>query len=218
MRTRSLLHWLLLLGALLVSFDALAQRRGIRVDSGSWFDPIPIPSASCPLLGPGNGTLVTWRGHVFSGRDNVAHTFNRYCQYTEPTQFSGFAVFFDDSEDVLAQMVGSNFDDRVSAIRYAMLDGVPFDTATGFQWVFVQFPFEGAIVGLYGFDDPPVTLDTTSYISRNGVKLWDAQRDGYNGEFFCFQGSTYLGRWNGLAAPASPCHLIGFRVFKNGLE
>lgn len=216
MRMRSLLQWLLLLSTLVLSLDAAAQRRGIRVDSGSWFDPIPIPSASCPFAT--GGTLVTWRGHVFSGRDDPAHTFNRYCQYTEPGQFSGPAVFFDDSEEVLADMVTSNFDDRVSAIRYAMLDGVPFDTATGFQWVFVEFPFDGAIVGLYGFDDPPVTLGTSSYISRNGVKLWDAQRDGFAGEFFCFQGTTYLGRWNGLAAPASPCHLIGYRLFKSGLE
>jgi hypothetical protein len=217
MGVSALARWLLLGVLAILACDATAQRRGVRVDTGAWFAPIDIPSASCPLATAGS-TLVTWRGHVFSGRDVPAHLFDPYCQYTEPTQFSGFGVFFDDSEDVLAQMVGSNFDDRVSAIRYAMLDGVPFNNATGFQWVFVLFPFDGAIVGLYGFDDPPIALDTRSYISRGGTKLWDGGRDGYEGEFFCFEGGTYRGRWNGANSPASPCLTIGFRLFKAGFE
>lgn len=206
---------LALLVLLAPSLDADA-RRGVRVDEGAWTDAIDIPSPDCPGAADGS-TLVTWRAHVFSGRDDAAHLFDTYCQTTLPGQFDSNALF-DPSEAVLAQMVGENLDDRVTAIRYSFLDGVPFDDATGFQWAFYQFPFGGGIVALYGFDDPPIVLDDRSYILRDHTRYWDGARDGYEGEFFCFQDDRFLGDWDGTLEDVSPCQTIGFRLFRDDFE
>ena len=200
----------------LLSLDVHAQRRGVRVDAGAWSDPFDIPSASCPGATAGS-TLVTWSGHVFSGRNHPDHLFDTYCQTTLPGEFSSDALF-DPSEAVLAQMVGQNADDRVTAIRFAFLDGVPFDDATGFQWAFYRFPSGGGIAALYGFDDPAFVFDASSFIERHHVRYWDGARDGYDGEFFCFEGSTFVGRWDGTLADDSPCLLIGYRLFRGSFE
>ena len=200
----------------LLSLDAFAQRRGVRVDAGAWTDPIDLPSASCPGA-TASSPLVTFSGHVFSGRNHPDHLFDAYCQTTLPGAFSSDALF-DPSEAVLAQMVGQNAGDRVTAIRYAYLDGIPFNDATGFQWAFYRFPSGGMIAALYGFDDPPLAFDHSSYIERNHVRPWDGGRDGYDGEFFCFEGERFVGSWDGTLDDAPACLLIGYRLFRGGFE
>lgn len=61
-------------------------------------------------------------------------------------------------------------------------------------------------------------LDNRSYITENGVRVWDAARDGFNGQYFCFEGVRYVGTWDGAIDSASPCVLIGFRVFRGNFE
>src|SRR5690606_1740352 len=135
-----------------------SARRAVRVDAGAWTDPIPLASPSCPGAGAGS-TLVQFAGHVFSGHDDPAHLTNTYCQLTEPGQFSSGSLF-DPSESILAQMVGVNADDRVTAIRYSMLDDASAINSTGFQWAFYLFPSGGMIAALHGFPDPLFVFDS----------------------------------------------------------
>lgn len=215
-------EWLRLLSTLLLvlaALDVSAQRRSVRVDAGSWTDPIAIPSPSCPGAEAGS-TLVTIAGHVFSGRDDPAHLTNAYCQLTEPGSFSSdsFDQFADPGEIVLADMVGDNVDDRASAIRYAMLDDEFAFSATGFQWAFYQFPSGGMIAALYGFEDPGFVFDASSYIEDGHARHWDGAQHGYQGEYFCFQDERFLDSWDGTLQDPSACLLIGYRLFRGDFE
>lgn len=210
---------LLCLLVLLVVAADVDARRAVRVDAGSWSPPFNIPSAACPHAVAGS-TLVGYAGHVFSGRDEPAHLTNVYCQLTEPEQFTSasFAQFADPGEVVLADMVGNNPDDRITAVRYAMLDNEFPLSAVGFQWVFYLFPSGGMIAALFGFEDPAFVLDASSYISQGHHRPWDGARDGYDGEFFCFQDDRFLGTWDGSLEDASPCQTIGYRLFRGDFE
>jgi hypothetical protein len=204
-----------LLAASAFAPDADANRRTIRVDGfGTWDvydDPNPIcfgwSASSTLLLGP---------GLVFSGRDNPAHLTDTYCQVPTPGTLNEASFFYPD-ETGLAAMFGENPGDRVTAKRYSLLDQPRFSgDATGFQWTFYYFPGGGTIVGLYGLDE--TVLDSTSYISYNGTRVWDAGRDGYDGQYFCFDGVRYQGIWDGELDSNSACILMGFRIFRGRFE
>ena len=113
----------------------------------------------------------------------------------------------------------------IRATRYAFLDAPRFAEApdpvpTGFQWIVYSFSIDGrndvSLVSLHGLQDTP--LDSRSYIQKDGVRVWDGGRDGYNGEYFCFEGERYLGTWNGQPGSASACQSAVFRIFKHTLE
>lgn len=211
---------LLLAGMLALCWvsDADAQRRVIRVDGfGAWDIYEEPDQAACPGWISGSTLLFGPEGYVFSGRDDPSHLTNTYCQVPTPGNLTASEVGA--QEPNLAAMVGDNPGDRVTAIRYSLLDGDQFDfenPPTGFQWMFFYFVQGGTIVGLYGLES--TTLDDRSYIAQNGVRYWDAARDGYEGEYFCFEGLHYVGTWDGQLPSGSPCVTIGFRVFRGDFE
>lgn len=209
-----------LFGLLLLLFAgaADAQRRTIRVDGfGTWDEYNDPPASACPGW-IANSTLLFGPGYVFSGRDNPIHLTDTYCQVPTPGTLTQASFFYPD-ETALAQMIGTNPGDRVAAKRYSMLDRPRFDfdnPPTGFQWTYYYFPDGGTIVGLYGLEN--ATLDNTTYITKDGVRVFDASRDGFTGQYFCIDGLTYLGTWNGTLPSSSPCVTIGFRLFRARFE
>lgn len=195
--------------------DLHAARRTVRVDFGGEWDTRQIGTADCPGSTVGS-TLVLRDGITFSGRDNPAHLADDYCQISIDDAWNSTS-FFQGDEAGLASLVGANTDNAVRAIRYSYLDDLRFDSPTGFQWGFYLFPNQITIVGLYGLES--TTLDATSYIRQGGNFLWRADLDGYDGEYFCFVGSTYLGTWSGdPGEPGSACMQAFSTVFRDGFE
>lgn len=212
---RSIVLVLVSLVLLAVTFDAAAQRRSVRVDGFGTWDVYDDPNPTC--FGWSNGsTLLLGPGLVFSGRDDPAHLTDTYCQIPTPGTLTQGNFFYPD-ETALAAMIGTNPGDRVTARRYSMLDALRFSgDATGFQWTYYYFAQGGTIVGLYGLED--TVLDNRSYISQSGVRVWDASVDGFDGQYFCFEGVEYVGTWDGQIDSNSPCVTIGFRVFRGDFE
>lgn len=202
---------------LLCAGDAVAQR-AIRVDGfGTWTTYDTAPQAACPGWSEGS-TLLLGPGYIFSGRDNPIHLTDSYCQVPTPGTLTQASFFYPD-ETALAQMIGANPNDRVTAKRYSLLDRPRFDfdnPPNGFQWTFYYFPDGGTIVGLYGAGT--LFVDSTTYITKDGVRIFDAARDGFTGQYFCIDGLTYLGTWNGTLPSSSPCVTIGFRLFRARFE
>lgn len=214
---RSVLLLLVGLMALCWAGEADAQRRPVRVDGFGAWDLYLEPNVTCFGWEEGSTLLLGPQGYVFSGRDDPVHLTNTYCQIPQPGTLTQAEIGA--QEPSLAVMVGDNPGDRVTAIRYSLLDGDENDfknPPSGFQWMFFYFPQGGTIVGLYGFEN--TTLDDRSYIAQNGVRYWDAARDGYEGEYFCFEGLRYVGTWDGQLPSPSSCVTIGFRVFRGDFE
>jgi hypothetical protein len=209
---------LMLLAFPLLPLDADAQVRAIRVDGfGNWTT-IEMPSANCPGTAAGS-TLVVWNGYTFSGRDRTEHLTDTYCQIPVPDSLTEASYFYAD-ETGLASLIGSNENNAVTAIRYSFLDSPRFDfDATGFQWMFVRFEAgdtDTTIVGLNGLGG--VALDSTSYLSFGGIRLWDGGTNGYAGQYFCFANDTFLGEWNGSTATPSACVASARRIFHGRFE
>ena len=215
------IHALLtLLPALLLALPADASRRPIRVDGfGSW-DLFDIPSADCPGT-QADSTLVQWNGYVFSGRNDAAHLFDTYCQKPVPGTLNEDNFNYPD-ETGLASLIGGNTNNAVTAIRYAMLDRDRFDfdnPASGFQWMFYRFEAgdtDTTIVALYGLEG--IVLGSNTYIALGDDRLFDAARDGYDGQYFCFANDIYLGTWDGSLATPSDCVTSAQRVFRGSFE
>jgi hypothetical protein len=224
---------LLLSSLILLALPATtdASLRAVRVDGfGNWSlgEPAPpsaladftLPSALCPGWQAGS-TRVQWSGYVFSGRDLPIHLTDTYCQVPVPDSLTE-ASYFHTDETGLASLIGSNENNRVTAIRYSYLDRNRFDfeqPATGFQWTFFRFKagdHETMIVGLYGLAG--VALGHTSYLSSGNVRLWDAGVDDFDGQYFCFANGDYIGEWNGVVAGGSPCVLSAQRIFRGAFE
>jgi len=200
--------------------DAGVARRAIRIDGfGAWQE-LAIGTAGCPGTSI-DSTLVHWQDFVFSGREDAAHLFDVYCQRPEPGTFT---VNYGD-ELALGALIGENKDDRVTALRYSFLDEDRFGgEATGFQWLFMFFPHELTVVGLYGFENE--LLDARSYILRQQsghgapapIRLWDGAEDGYDGQYFCFEQGRYIGTWDGTLADDSACSSKLQRIFHDRFE
>ena len=205
----------LFLVSLLLPVSADANRRSVRVDGFGTWDVYDDPNPAC-FGWSASSTLLLGPGLVFSGRDDPVHLTDTYCQIPTPGTLNEGNFFYAD-ETALAAMLGDNPGDLITARRYSMLDAERFSgNATGFQWTYYYFVQGGTIVGLYGLEDTP--LDNRSYITQNGVRVWDAARDGFDGEYFCFEGVRFVGTWDGAIDSPSACVLIGFRVFRGNFE
>lgn len=208
---------IVVLSLLLLPSLVEANRRGLRVDGFGTWDLYDDPNPACSGWS-NSSTVLVGPGLLFSGRDDASHLTDTYCQIPAPGTLNQANFFYPD-ETALAQMIGPNPADRVTARRYSLLDRPRFDfdnPATGFQWTYYYFPQGGTIVGLYGLQN--TVLDNRSYIIQSGVRVWDAARDGFNGEYFCFEGVRYVGTWDGTLPSTSRCVLIGFRVFSGSFE
>jgi len=214
-----------------LSCSAWADRRAIRVDGfgdtwttfdGKNGDPPGIGSANCPgtTAGASSGnTLIQLIGAVFSGRQSTAYLVDDYCQVALPGTLTSQNYFYAD-EPGLARLFGDNPGNQITAIRYAMFDQDRFNFTTpptGFQWGFYSFPSGTTIVGLYGLQS--VTLTINTYIIVGATNIFNGA-NGYNGEYFCFDGTTYIGTWDGNASDyTSVCTKAALgRIFGDGFE
>ena len=215
----------------LCASDANAARRAIRVDGfgdtwttfdGKNGDPPGIGSANCPGTAAGassGNTLIQLIGAVFSGRQNTAYLVDDYCQVAKSGTLTSQNYFYAD-EPGLARLFADNPGDQITAIRYEMFDQDRFNFTTpptGFQWGFYSFPSGTTIVGLYGLQS--VTLTINTYIIIGATNIFDGA-NGYNGEYFCFDGTTYIGTWDGDASDyTSVCTKAALgRIFGAGFE
>ena len=225
----------LIVCTLLAPLDAEAGRRGLRVDFGAWSDALPFSDFRCEG-GFENNLDVIWRGNQFSGTANSEFTTDTYCQvpneFSEPDQTGTFDYLnqeiFGPDEAGLAAKIGSNDSDdlskRVTAIRYTFLDEDRFSEdplPSGYQWAFYFFPGEITLVTIYG--EIPIGnggFEPTIF-NRHGT-LWDSATEGYDGEYFCFEGSLYIGTWDGILhepGDQSRCELLlGELIFDGGFE
>jgi hypothetical protein len=102
-------------------------------------------------------------------------------------------------------MIGPNTDNSVSAIRYSFV-GEFEGSYFGRQWAFYFFPDNLTVVALYGVPDDSSTYEMESIIdfdlpsANDEWLLWNSQRDGYYGQYFCFQDGAYIGD----CVPAAP--------------
>ena len=195
--------------------DAFAQRRGVRVDLNAWTpaSAIPVdtgvpqpPASACPGAGvsrlPGT-TLrygwVNWNGNYYFQTALLDGLGGFVCQRGKPYQAGlGPGDYFNQvslvpDERGLASMVGPNTNNAVTAIRYSFVDSFP-DVSFGRQWTFYFFPGGLVVVGLYGVPDDfsyspyESILDLQSFYS-----VFNAERDYFYGQYFCFQGGSYIG-------------------------
>lgn len=200
---------------MLLACDCLGARRTLRVDFGGEWDTRQIGTADCPGSTVGSALLII-NGITFSGRNNGTHLVDDYCQISVDDAW-GSGSFFEGDETGLASLIGPNTNNAVHATRYSMLDDIRFDAPTGFQWGVYRFPNGVFIVGLYGMQS--ATLTSNSFIQQGATFLWRGDLNGYNGEYFCFRDSTFLGTWNGNPAePNSACMAAFNTLFQNGFE
>jgi len=213
---------LLCLVLALCASDAMAGKRAIRVDGfgDTWttFDGQPgngagVGSANCPGTTAGLSaadTLVQRIGHTFSGRQNTAFLIDDYCQVANSGTLTTQGYTYPD-ETGLARLFGSNPGNLITGIRYQMLDQQRFNAPTAFQWAFYSFPTGITIVGLYGFEN--TTLDGSTFISNvfSGVNP-------YTGQYFCFNGSTSIGTWDGVDPNAACPKAALNRIFVGGFD
>jgi hypothetical protein len=209
------------LGVLFVE-SAQANRRAIRIDgfADEWTDVLAIGTADCPGTQL-QSTLVQRFGYTFSGRQIADHLTDTYCQKTNPGGLSQSSITYVD-ETGLAQLIGPNEDDRVSAIRYSFLDRNRFDfdvPPSGFQWIFYQFErgdTDTMIAGLYGLQS--VTLSSSTFLRDGPDLIWDASGNSFDGSYFCFEDGIYLDRWDGSLPSTSACARGGLRIFRGAFE
>jgi hypothetical protein len=196
--------------------DAVAARRGLRIDFNAWSNAYPITSSDhCPRYD--SGSVLTRGDLVFQNPQNpTPYAENMYCQDI-PNYSFGMATdeylnseVFPDEEAGLAAKVGPNqgsLVDSVTAERYTFLDGdEQVEGATGFQWAFYSFPDGVLIVALYtdlavqadGFD--PVIY----HASDEEDIVWEASVNGFDGQYFCFDLGVFIGFWDGEHAGTNP--------------
>lgn len=223
---------------ILVSLDANAGRRSLRIDFANWLDAEPLGSAACPGSNP-HSESVSWRGFLFSGGFAGNFLVDTYCQAAndydpisdpDPSEYLS-ADSIPGDEAGLAEKVGNNNDpdplQRVTALRYTFLDADRFPDLPGdpeprgFQWAFYFFPGDVTLVALYG-DLEPGTLGFEPLIEAGTTTLWDGIAFGSDGEYFCFEGTRFRGIWDGEPAGTAPldgCILdLPEEIFIDGFE
>lgn len=205
----------------LFTLDAHAGRRSLRVEFQAWEEGQTIPGAECPGT-VALSVIVDWNGFTFAGVDDAVYLADTYCQEAFPYDEFAFedeylnSLIFPEDEAALASLIGENTDNSVTAIRYSFLDGDRFGEPGGFQWVFYHFPNDTTIVGLYGLVD--AVLGSNSYIRQGNTVLWQGDVDGFNGEYFCFRGQEYLGRWPGEQAAGTVLATCAPLILQDGFE
>jgi len=213
------------------ALDAQAGRRSIRIDLGAWLQPVSIP----PYVGESTGTCsgagvygspnppqygwVSWNGYFFKTRSYSGEPLDEfYCQKARLYSFSlDLSEYLNESvfpadEAGLAYMVGENTDNSVQATRYSFLD-TSTAQATGRQWAFYFFPDDLTVVALHGVPDDGSTPPSEGiYHLATAEWIWWSDTDGFSGQYFCFQGETYIGDCVGPPPPPPE------EVFINGFE
>lgn len=202
-----------------VACDATAARRSIRVDGfGDSWEEHSLGSKACAGTSPVSA-IVERLGITFSGYNDDTYLFDTFCQVTVPGVWDGDDIYQPD-EDGLSSLVGENLDGSIRGTRYSFFDRDRFDfdpQPQGFQWAFYDFPNGVTIVALYGLVDVPLTQ--ASFIRDGNAVLWRGDLDGYDGEYFCFRNSIYLGTWDGDPAQSGSACMAPFaEVFADGFE
>lgn len=212
--TGALAAWLALV---FVAPDVEAARRSLRLDAGGWSEQLALASAACPGSYAGS-SAIDWAGYRFQGHvadQSQFDEFNGFCQETLGSAFneSGFGG----SDPLLAAMIGSNDYGEVFARRYTF---EPF--GPGFQWVFYSFPrspqrYAGDRVFVVAYQEsdepafalPPLVIDPSVVDLPAAQVLFAVHRDGFDGEYLCFEGRivesagqllerpVFIGTWTG---------------------
>ena len=215
--------------------EAEAGRRGLRIDFGAWYPPVAIvpyqgvategcPGASVngspynpPLHHHGAIGINPLYFQTATFYDLVLTEF--YCQHSRPYQaFADPGTYLNETtlpsdEQGLAGMIGANTNNAVTASRYSFL-GQNANGYFGRQWAFYFFPEGLMVVALYGVPDDGSTGPYESILDLSEPVdwlLWDSDRDGYTGQYWCFQDLEYIGD----CVPPEPeppemLHLDGF--------
>jgi len=197
---------------LLFATDAMAARRGVRIDFGAWGPAYgPVGNLDCPNSA---GGLATWvnmimaPGYAYSFWTNSGANFpvvDSYCQYAtpyspglEPSEYLNNTTIPAD-EPGLAQLIGDNKCGGVTAERYTFLNASRFTAGVkGAQWAFYFFPGGQTIVALYS----QLEIDELGF-SPQIIQLWDAYPSLWQGTaanpdgYFYFQGADFIGPWDG---------------------
>jgi hypothetical protein len=198
--------------------QAEAGRRSIRIDFGAWhaaiaFEPFVAPdNPDCPGAGVSGSPFfeplyqtgyVSWNSLYFQTATFDGLPLDQfYCQHSRPYQpFLDVSEYlnstsFSPAENDLAYWIGTNTDNAVSAIRYSYL-GMENNEWIGRQWAFYFFPNDLTVVALYGVPDDGSTYPYESIsdftLPPEDYLLWESERDGFDGQYFCFQGREYIG-------------------------
>ena len=203
---------------LILTLDAEAGRRGIRVEFGAWSaaESLDFP----PCLGSSEtSTEFDWQSFTFSGSRNSIYLADKYCQISysgsigqDPTTYLNESIF-PLEESGIAQKIGSNDNpwpgSSVFARRYTYLDRNRFSTTPppkGYQWAMYFFrPSEVTLVTLHGAI--PVGTDFFDPLIHDwniNDSIWSGQDSGYDGEYWCFIDDTFVGMWDGDPAGSDP--------------
>jgi len=199
---------MVLILSIVLSTNAEAARRSLRVDIGAWSEDYVIGSENCPATAELESD-VSWEGFRFAGdplrEDRFFYLVDSYCQTSlryQPgmtdSEYLNAAIFFGD-EAGLAAKVGTNTGNNVRAIRYAFLDADRSEGGDGYQYAFYFFGNDVTLVTVYG-----------NWVSSSYVEVLMSGRDQlhwngpYDGEYFCFgsgkAGIQFFGVWDGSPA------------------
>lgn len=209
--------------------SAEAGRRSLRIEFQAWSEGFALGSAECP----GSSIVsdnVSWNGFNFIGSSYLIWTVDTYCQtaatYQESLgtdEYLNSAIFGPDEAGLAGKIGANQTEPFITARRYTFLDGPRFDEGTqGFQWAFYFFPNGITLVTIYG--EVPIDYAKFDPYITDGVDfIWDSLESGYNGEYFCFDGTTFIGFWDGAVTNGSPqagCALPPppEEVFNSGFE
>lgn len=207
-----------------------AGRRGLRVDLGAWNEAHEI------VLGAGNGACpeagwdaevpvfepaptilwgwVTWndlefRTSAFEGLNSFyCQTSRAYQPGALPEEYLNQAIFPADEAD-LGALIGDNEDNAVSALRYSFLGDHSGFPLYGRQWAFYFFPNQLTVVALHGVEDNQPTYEWI-WDKLDLVYVFNAQINYWDGEYFCFDGRSYIGDCVTPPPPPEQMFLNGF--------
>jgi len=212
---------------LVLSSDLQAARRSLRIDFGAWDDGQALGTPDCPGSFSDQG-LVIWKGFNFNGSFFDVYNVDAYCQSAvtfdlNEDDYLNSTIFPSDESGLAAKIGDNDSAPFITGIRYTFLDGDRFEETTrGFQWAFYSFPNGITLVALYG-EIPTGSFSFEPSIYEDDTVIWDGIEDGYDGEYFCFNSSAFIGFWDGGAvgsSPAAGCVLPPPPevIFEDGLE
>jgi hypothetical protein len=196
--------------------DAMAARRSLRIDFDAWSSAYDITDPDfCPRYFAGSALI---RGTLVFQNNQFPDPFltNAYCQdipnwnaIEQPSIYDYLnSEVISPDEPGLAAKIGENRDpDPITAERYTFLDGAEFDENTsGYQWAFYSFPNGVVLVALYG--EAPIQAEGYSpFIYRSPDSdnvIWEANTNGFDGQYFCFEFGEFIGFWDGELAGTEP--------------